>query len=306
MPPTAAGAAATQAAYYIISSMSRASADRLHGVLFNKGMCLLNYRLKQRKIDIRLPHCWYKHGDIVVEYWMPPNVQWPKPNEEQTYVYWHGPAPKALSDAQLQKEIIAAAERLRDEFPEDENGINRIVTEVYKFAPFEFQRLFKDVFLLLRLWYNPGTSVQAFVSDRFRPRFTQLKESFPAGDFPDLVLDMEKYAFVVGTLLEKPEGVRFLIDGLSEDCWLHFCKSLRLHPSGHENVRDQTLEIWRREKDASVEVFEVKLKYWVERAARESGVTEFDKPSVKDWLFPSSWGPLSKDSSLAIDETVYS
>src|SRR5437870_2926778 len=141
MPSLAGSPAAVQAAYYVISSMSRASKGRLHGVLFNKGMCLLNYRLKQRKIDIKLPHCWYKHGDIVVEYWMPPNVQWPKPNEEQTYVYWQGPAPKALPDAELQKEIVAAADRLRDEFTEDENGITRIVTEVYKFAPFEFQRL---------------------------------------------------------------------------------------------------------------------------------------------------------------------
>ena len=295
----------TQAAYYVISSLSRASRNRLHGVLFNKGMCLLNYRLRARGIDIKLPHCWYKHGDIVVEHWMPRNVQWPRPNEEQTYVYWQGPPPNPLTSQETEKEIVAMADALRSEFTEDERGIERIVEEVYRYAPFSFQDRFRRLFILLRSWRTPDVPVEDFVSKTVVPHFRELIRSFQGADFPDLVLDLHKYAFVSERLLEKREGVRYILEGLSEDFWLHFCKGLRLHPKAHENVPEPTLEIWEEEKRASYDLFRAKLKYWATLAERETGIGDFAKPSVQAWLFPSSWGPESRDSGVAIDQTLY-
>jgi len=302
LPPTPE---TVQAAYYVISSLSGGSKGRLHGVLFNKGMCLLHYRLKGEGIDIQLPHCWYKHGDIVVQYWMPSNVQWPTPNEEQTFVYWKGPPPKSLPRPEIQKEIVRVAEQLGKEFREDHEGIERIVEEVYKHAPFEFQRRFRQLFTLLREWYNPREEFDAFL-EGFRGHFQGTVKEFPESEFKGLVLDLHKYAFVSARLLGHGEGTRYLIEGLSIDFWEHFCKSLRVHPRGHDNVPAETLEVWEAEKRSSFDLFQARLKYWVTRAEREAGFSDFKSRDVQEWLFPASWGASSRDSSTTVDETVYS
>ncbi len=277
----------------------------MHGVLFNKGMSLLHHRLAKKGVDLRLPHYWYKHGDIVAEYWMPKQVQWPRPSEEQTYVYWGGPPPQRLKDDALQKEILAEIEHIRDEFGVDEGGIPRIIEEVYSYAPFEFQRSFKVLFGLLREWYRPGAPIEKFIAEKFRPHFEKLVEQFPVETFPGLEMDFRKYVFVARTLLDKAQGVRYLLEGVSRDFWLRFCKSLRLDPKAHENIPSSTIEIWEEERLTSLELFSKQLRHWVTMSADEGRISRFREIDVQNWLFPEAWGPESRDSSTTIDETVY-
>lgn len=305
MPARVPGPETTVASYYVIESLSHRTRGRLHGVLFNKGLSLLHHRLLEKGVDIRLPHYWYKHGDIVVKHWMPRNVQWPRPNEDQTFVYWRGPPPHDLRDAGLQKEIISEAESLGEEFTDDEKGIPRIVDEVYRYAPFDFQRRFQELFSLFKKWFNPGTSLTAFIEGEVVPSFEGTVASFPTEEFPDLELDLRKYAFVCRRLFEKGEGVRYISEGLSEDFWLHFCKSLRLHTKAHENVPDATIEIWQRERQASQEIFQSSLMSWVSLVIRELRISRLSEKGVKLWLSPESWGPESTDSSVTIDQTLY-
>jgi hypothetical protein len=87
-------------------------------------------------IDICLPHYWYRYGDQTHIRGMPKEVGWNHENPFKTIVNWNGDIQTVSNDAILKK-----IRKIVDYITEKYDGKNKqIIQEVYKYAPYEFQR----------------------------------------------------------------------------------------------------------------------------------------------------------------------
>lgn len=213
------------------------------GVIYNKFITLLYRDLKNSDIDIKLPHCWYRWGDIVVGYCVP-YVHWNHNRPSHTTVEWVG---KDIPSYKSGDDIIDLIKKNMTEFMLRHKGSEAHETakdEVYEGAPFDFQNDYRklreslDSMSKKAVMENPSE----YIAGLFHPAM----ESFPKNEFKKIIDEKEKFEAVFSMGLENDASPADLCD-LAEYFWYFFCYHLRLHKKCHENVPADTLAIWKEE-----------------------------------------------------------
>lgn len=231
------------ASFQVITGHQEAVGSEPTGLFFNKMMSILNKELKMKGIDLGLPHCWYRWGDEVVRYLMPGAIKWNHEEPQHTKVSWKGKAPLGMGNDTASKIIIEMVEALTANYAGEE-GINKAIADVYRFAPFEFQRKFRSCREAFASKVRSGIDISNYGKDFLWPLVNEAMESFPVDDFPEVADQIKPFKELMRILLND-DGVDYrYANEVSEEFWTWFCYYLRLHPSCHENVSRETLSFW--------------------------------------------------------------
>jgi hypothetical protein len=199
--------------------------------------------MKERGNDLRLPHCWYRWGDEVVRYLMPSSIRWNHEEPQLTRVTWNGRMPAGMGDDQSSKMVLSIVDMLTEKYGGDD-GLERCVIDVYRYAPFEFQRSYRRWRETLRSKIQSGIDLPRYGRDFLWPLLEKTLEQFPSLEFPTVAEKLEPFREVMRLLLSEDEVDYRYANEVSEEFWTWFCYYLRLHPSCHENVPSETLNYW--------------------------------------------------------------
>lgn len=254
------------------------------GLYFNKHMSLLHRELLNRGHDLKLPHCWYQFGDEVVRAWMPEQIVWYNDSPIGTQVSWAGPTPHKQAGKGIDSEIKEVVSELSARYG---TNIDKTVDAVYSYAPFDFQRKFRQT----RQLYGHGANHQVAVSspEVIHKALRNAFKLFPKKDFPDPANYAPLVADASSALLEETPQKLQLVNDLCEKFWNYFCYHLRLHPKGHENVPNEALEIWGQKLAPERANYELDLQLHLSQAFEAV-------PSLKDKDDFIPWVPATQYS----------
>jgi len=226
------------ASYRVISEHKDKTGDYPSGLYFNKIMFLLYRHLKQKSLDIKLPHYWYRYGDQVYQYNMPSNLFWDHENPSKTVVKWnYGPPAEKGWAYEL---IDDAVSELTNKYIGDEFSA---VREVYKYAPFKFQVKFLDLreaFHGRKNAFNWNNEAYNTVSKHI---FLDTIKSFPKSKFPELTHQYEVVRTFSKIYLDGDWDFK-LVENVYNSFWFLFCYYLRLHRKAHENIPKSAISVW--------------------------------------------------------------
>ena len=209
------------------------------GVMYNKFMTLLSSALKEKRIDIGLPHCWYRWGDEVVRFHMP-YLRWNHEDPGYTAVVWKGNIPRYEGD----DPVISAIKDFSDDFIDEysgSEGMERVIDKVYENAPFKFQNEYRKLRENLKI-AKKSVPPDNYVRSVLMPLFKSAMSSFPKA-FSHMNDIKNDFMCVFAIAAEEGATTSELFD-IAEDFWFFFCYHLRLNPKCHENVPRSTLDIW--------------------------------------------------------------
>jgi len=228
------------ASYLVITEHQKRTGSPPSGLYFNKMLSLLHLELKEQGTDIHLPHCWYRHGDEVVRFQMPYDIRWNHEEEAKTTVSWSGDMPRSLGDDSFSVELKNAVVGLLDRYLVP-GGLENAVEEVYRRAPFEFQRKFR--IYRKRLWVSrlreESASAEAHLFS-----LREACDAFPAAEFPEVNAHVPSFLAAMNEIYTSPAPDYALAEEMSAEFWNWFCYFLRLHPDCHENTLRDTTEHW--------------------------------------------------------------
>jgi len=243
------------ASFIFLDSYISKNHDNPSGILYNKFMTLLNAELKKDKIDLRLPHCWYRWGDEVVRYHMP-YLYWDHDDPRYTTVNWKGKSPRYDVDDPVVLKIKESTERFIEKYSGPE-GAEMAIDKVYEGAPFKFQneyRKLRESLKIMKSKVPPGNYVSSVVI----PLFENAMKWFPA-EFSNIKDTVEDFTEIFRLTADRNGSIRELFNA-AEDFWFFFCYHLRLHPKCHENVPRSTLDIWSETINWESELYERNLQ----------------------------------------------
>ena len=209
------------------------------GVLFNKYMTLLYKGIKENlSIDIGLPHCWYRWGDIVVTQSMP-YLQFNHSDLNETTVVFAGREPMIPSDDRVVDLCRDYLKEFLSEFGQGKEGVESAVDEVYTNAPYPFQNEYRKLRESLDISRSnqPYTNMDDYISTLFDKAMSVFPE-----DFSEMDDDKGDFIAVFKESLREGAGITDLFD-LCEDFWFHFCYRLRIRCN--ENVDRETILHWQ-------------------------------------------------------------
>jgi hypothetical protein len=249
------------ASYMFLDKYRKEREGDAPGVIYNKFITLLHSDLKLRKIDIKLPHCWYRWGDIVVGYCVP-YVHWNHDQPNYTTVKWIGDEVPAYES---NDEVISLIKKNMTEFMLRHKGSDAHETakdEVYDGAPFDFQKDYKK--LRESLDSMSKRTVMNNSSEYLAGLFYPTMENFPKNEFKNILNEKEKFEAVFKMGLESNVSPKDLYD-LTEYFWYFFCYHLRLHKKCNENIPANTLAIWKEEIPWETQKMEQILQNFAEK-----------------------------------------
>lgn len=218
---------------------------------FNKVLSLLHKRLGDQGHDMKLPHCWHRWGDEVVRSWLPTPVQWE--HDATTTVGWVGKEPRKPTD-RLGKALSETMDEILKE--SSAQGIEDMVDKVYAYAPFEFQRAYRQI---RHINFDAGRSFidAASVANMTAGLIEHAATCFPYEEFEDASFHARSvFTACKATLEQDPASLETVRESL-EQFWTYWCHYLRLHARGHENVPASTLDVWRQELEPQEREFEI-------------------------------------------------
>ncbi len=247
------------ASYLIIKNYNEKFSDNPNGLYYNKIMSLLNRETKKREIDIQLPHCWYRFGDEVIRFAMPNCVEWNHEDPPYTKIIWKGSAPDTLEDYDPSRELKELVSELTEKYAIPEGIDKKAVDEVYGYAPFDFQRLFRNCRENILTTKRSQVEFQDYGKTVIWPSLNEACESFPTDEFSIVGKKIPLFKATVKSILEKPQPNYDLLEELCEEFWYWFCYYLRLHPDAHENVLKETLDIWEEKLEWENDSYEKML-----------------------------------------------
>jgi|GEM_PF-624053 len=226
------------ASYMFLEQYPKREKKEATGVMYNKYMTLLHEELKSGGVDIKLPHCWYRWGDIVVEHCIP-YVQWNHKSLDYTTVTWRG----ERFDYDVKDETISLIKKNLEYFLSNHLGLESHETakdEVYKGAPYQFQNEYRKLRETLDILCknNPYSNIHQPISTLFESAM----EVFPK-EFKRINSQKDEFIAVFRLVLDSNESQKDLFD-VSEFFWFFFCYYLRVDKKGHENIPTETLAIW--------------------------------------------------------------
>lgn len=230
-------------AFLVIEEHRRLTGRYPTGLHFNKVMSLSHRALRQRGIDIELPHCWYRYGDEVVRQRMPTFVRWNHEEPSHCKISWAGKGPekgRGVPNADQILDVVGALVRKYSVA----GGTSVAVGEVYSYAPFDFQRRFRRLMPYLeRLGrtHRGTTKTERAVALAY---LTRACEAFPLDEFPTVAQRLPAFRSAMTHAMSHRKVPPALPAELAEVFWFWFCYHLRLHPTAHENVPEEVLEYW--------------------------------------------------------------
>ena len=233
------------ASYYFIERCKTESETTPSGLYFNKALSFINTEMKRRKQNIKVPHCWYRWGDEVVRYFMPVELAWSHEEAGYTKVDWIGHPPKVEeSKADLIKILI---DEFLYKYPmKNKDWYEELLADHYDTAPFEFQKTFKvcrDI-LFDRIKSNTNNEVKG--GDVLQTLFENAFKSFPNDKlFSPVKAFIPTFLKLIAYPLSGSRQDMSIVNDLSEEFWYWFAYFLRVHPSAHENVDQETIAYWR-------------------------------------------------------------
>ena len=228
---------------YLFIEEHEKSVGKTRGVVFNKFMTLLNRDLMEEKsVNIRLPHCWYRWGDEVVRYYLRPYTKWDHEDLGITTVAWRDGVPEDLSLSDPTVAEIRDYIRGYIEEYSDEDGWERAIDRLYEKAPYEFQNRYRMLRENLK-GAVAGNYIQGYSEKLLTPLFNNAMGMFPS-EFSSIKKEKNDFESVFKAAVET--GARMEdIRGMAEEFWFLFCYHLRIDKRGHENVKKETLDVWR-------------------------------------------------------------
>jgi hypothetical protein len=294
------------ACYIILRKLNQEKDHALSGTRFNKVMSLLHFHLKEGDYDIGLPHCWYLYGDETIPQELPREVHFEHFEcPERTFVTWIGKdEPKFNLKSEETALIDTKAQTIIERY-HVKGGTYEATDDVYENAPFEFQRDFRALrekfAFIVRYTYmssNPQKNI-------FLGLFPMLFESFPREDFPAIRSHTSRYRVLANLLLNDDRDRLPEIQAITSEYWLLFCKFLRIHPLGHENVSSGRLKWWQRDAVSHLRIYDEWFSDEASRYLSERRLSEQLDPLDLVMLAPPDWGEGSEDASENIDPVVY-
>ncbi|MCL2143252.1 MAG: hypothetical protein FWH44_03230 [Methanomassiliicoccaceae archaeon] len=229
------------ASYLFFDKYKKDKNEEVPGVIYNKFITLLHRDLRP-EIDIKLPHCWYRWGDIVVSHCVP-YVKWVHKGPRYTVVEWNDDAVKYDPN----DKTVSLIKKNIAEFMIRHSGSEAHETardEVYDGAPFEFQNEYRKLRESLEsLSKNKVMDNQA---EYINGLFAAAMSAFPGKEFKQIANEKERFEAVFRMGLKNNASSRDLFD-LTELFWFFFCYHLRVNKRCHENIAKETLNIWMEE-----------------------------------------------------------
>lgn len=229
------------ASFLVISKYKDLKGSLPSGLYFNKIMTILYTELCNQRIDIQLPHCWYRYGDEVVRSCMPTYVVWDHEMEDRTLVDWKG-IPKINMATNPQFDIIEKkVEELTEKYS-DSQAMEDAIALVYSRAPFKFQESFKRIKNILK---DAQYSDVKFDNSSLISTFNETCNEFPKDEFPEMARKLSIFEHIVDTILSQDNPKYNLAYEVCETFWFWYCYYLRLHPRGHENLPRSKIDYWK-------------------------------------------------------------
>jgi len=231
--------------YIAVTKFQKKKGRSPHGVYFNKIMSLAHRSLKEQGIDIGLPHYWYRYGDQVHIQSMPSALVWNHENQYKTIVEWTQGKPSSYNDATYRL-INKTIEELTNKYA----GKNKeIIQEVYKNAPYEFQRKILNLRSIIHGWkYALNWDSRSYQTVSKEVILNALS-TFPDRVFPELEEQYKIFKIVVEIMLEKEDWDFVLFEELCITFWFWFCYYLRIKKDARENIPKETVAYWESNLD---------------------------------------------------------
>lgn len=227
------------AAYIYISDYKERFGKEPSGVLFNKFMIMLNRDLLKKGKDIKLAHCWYRYGDEVVSYRIRNHVRFNHEDPFHTTAGWISSPIENPKNSRYYKDIKSFSDKFIKKY-EGKEGVEILLDDVYKEAPYEFQRKYKTVRENLKA-ATTNVSPDNYTTKMLKPLFIDAMKQFP-DDFSSLNPVRENFCKAFESAMEKERSINELYC-MSEDFWFFFCYHLRM--KCHYNVAKETLDHWK-------------------------------------------------------------
>jgi hypothetical protein len=239
------------ASYLTIKKFKDVKGTDPSGLYFNKIM-FLTYKKLRNKINLKLPHCWYRYGDEVIKFSMPSNVFWNHEDPDKTKVFWKY-GPPSIEDSEQVKLIEKTIEQLTIKYADN---VFDAVKEVYTYAPFDFQKRFLELREMLYGINNAFNWDETSFANISVPVFKNAFKTFPSLNFPSLKRQKEITEKAIEIILNSTNPDFNLIKDFSTSFWFQFCYHLRTHNKANENVPKEILTIWR----AKIELEDLKYR----------------------------------------------
>ena len=293
------------ACYKIIQRYKDPQTDKVDGIRFNKMISLLNQKLlnsEEERLDIKLPHCWYFYGDMVILRDMPKQLRMDhKDDEPISKVYWEGPQPKISK--KIKKIIDKREMTLQQEYPPN-CDINIVIEKVYSYAPYEFQR----DFLIFRNdnKFLPQEYFKELHQKILKGDFKNNIKHYPYERFPELKVQFTKISYIIETIFnEYPDNNQMGID-LGNKFWKIFCKYLVLDEKGNYNASKDAIDHWKKIAVKDLIEYNKQLNDDIKTFFKEFNTDSLDDPLLKAFLQPDDWGEGTEKISSEIDDILYS
>ena len=241
-------------AYKVIKSYEEEKNTAPRGIYFNKSMILINNNLKNHGIDMKLPHCWYRWGDEVVRYYMPHEIRWDHEESQFTKVKWIGDMPNS-PESEPRKIIDNTISDVVEKYS-NKDALPEFIDLIYENAPFEFQRKYRYVREFFFLTKNKNLRITNPLKEVLLPQILDALNHFPDDNhfqtIGEFIPAFKK--FVEYSVNSNRNGYSEL-EEVSEEFWFWFSYFLRLHNDAHENVKQDTIIIWREKLSTESEIF---------------------------------------------------
>ena len=231
------------ASFMVVKEYEKINNESPSGLYFNKAISFLNTILKNKGIDLAVPHCWYRWGDEVVRYYMPRDLKWTHEENVHTIVDWEGGIPD-YPEGNV-KELIDYNVREMTKKYAIKGQIQDFVDTIYEEAPFEFQRKYKQVRDFFYTTSNSGIMDEKEKRKLLIRALEEALKSFPSDDIFDDVRELiPKFKRLMDYGLNSSSIDLKILNEVSEEFWFLFCYYLRIHPKSYENVRRDTIRYW--------------------------------------------------------------
>ena len=270
--------------YLVIRKYKEKVGEPPTGLYFNKLMSPCNLNLVNKHVNINLPHYWYRYGDQVYMHSMPRNLVLNHETPTKTTVEWMDEEPAPVSDKShnlIEKVVSKLTERYS-------NDIHQAVRDVYKYAPFDFQREYLDLreaFYGEKNAFNWDALAYKTISAHL---LVNAFSKFPEKSFPKL---NRQYA-VVKTLIEttlREEWEFKLVEEVCTNFWFLFCYHLRLNKRCRENIPEESISCW----EGRIEFEDIRYRRIIGDLLIE--ITENHQNILKDELLKEEYDWRMKD-----------
>ena len=242
--------------YKLLDTFDPKREEYISQIRFYKLLFLLHSDLKKVDVDIQLPYFWYLHGDVVMTSFLPADVF-----ELRDKGAWKAILPTSFPsnlniDGRVLRIINYHIEALKKSFQYEKT--KEIIKAVYKRAPYDFQREYKNfIFLVDNQFRFRGITSKFWGApdDRlFDNQFDSLRAIFPENDFQELYLPFLQWElFTKYQLKQKDRLPKEPTITLINKFWNIFSEGLKFRC--YENLPGWLIDHWKKEYPHKVNAF---------------------------------------------------